>query len=1084
MTRSSQSGDAADTDLTAHAFVDRAASPNDHNTALIAAVLESTRVVSSSLDLDEVLNLILRVTCELSGAHSVSVMLLDDTCSYLVISAAVGVPEEVRCGLRLPVGSGLAGWVAQTGQMLHLSNAAADPRFIPYGTGDIANLLAMPLRVHDHVLGVLNLSQHAVYELFSDTIVQMVEIFASHAAIAIANAHTTADLRRAAARDHLLNQINQMMRVMQSTVTVIDFILQGLGQTLNLAHCLFYRTIRPLDTLPTAYTQGWHAPGAATSDLAGYAGIPLVPVQQYSSALLPVMTPITYHGRCVGWLLACPHEFPHHFRDDELNLIRAVADQLALVIAQDELTTQEQRSRDLSATLSQFAAACNMLLSLDSLLNFILEQLARFIDYDAAGIWLYREADYDILVAARGHEINVLNYILYVGPGSLNGRVTQQRCAVVVPDVLEEPGWQGQVPCSTAIRSWIGVPLLVNDQRIGMLTIDKMVPNAFTADDALIAQTFADHVAVAIRDAQLYQQTQVRANQLQVLHQLSIQLGAMHEVDPLLNTLATLLHKSFGYYQVIVALLEGDLLVLKAAQGQVRQIEHLSTMRQIPLYVGLPGWAARHGETVLVNNVITDPRYVLHPELLATRAELAVPIKGTGRILGVIDVQSDRMGVFEQNDVYLIEALAGQTAVAIENIARYDELRRTQEQLFRSERLRALGELASGIAHDFNNLLASILGHTQLLLLNESDPSLIEELQIIERAAMDGAAAVRRMQDFAQMHRVASDELVDMNQVVEESLAITRPRWRDTAQIKDQPIDVVRDLYPLPWIMGDGPALREVITNLILNALDAMPYGGRLHIRSSVQSAAEARALQRAPLVSTDELQDAQIVIEVSDTGVGIPDTIQQRIFDPFFTTKGTQGTGMGLAMAHSIVQRHMGTITVQSTMGKGSTFVISLPVKMPDTASSGPSLALPQNTASGLRILVVEDEVAVQRVLVQMMSRWGHSVKASSSGVEALALFAPGTFDLVCSDLGMPGVSGWSVLNSVRKADPQVATLLITGWGEQIALDEARARGADYILVKPFDGAALRQAISTAWEWRQEVVQRDESNSTLRREW
>jgi signal transduction histidine kinase/ActR/RegA family two-component response regulator len=521
-------------------------------------------------------------------------------------------------------------------------------------------------------------------------------------------------------------------------------------------------------------------------------------------------------------------------------------------------------------------------------------------------------------------------------------------------------------------------------------------------------------------------------------------MNAISDAQTLLDEVADLLHRTFGYYQVVVSLKEGDLLMVKAARGIVNDVAEFGEIASYSTARGLTGWAARHSKTLLINDVTQDPRYVEVAGLEATRSELVVPIRHGETTLGLIEIESNISGIFNQSDVYLIESLASQVAVALANIRRYEELRSTQAQLLHGERLRALGELSSGVAHDFNNLLSSILGHAQLLIGEAREPALVEGLRIIERAAHDGAATVRRLQNFAQTNRSLPAEEVRLDDIVVESLAITRPRWRDSMQSRGLQLQIVRTFGDLPPMVGDGPALRDLVTNLILNALDAMPDGGELRLRTALLH-------DDGPLA----------LIEVADTGVGISAEVQQRIFDPFFSTKGSGGTGMGLSMAYGIVQRHQGSISVESAPGQGSIFRVRLPVRRLIVPVQTRPEAEPITPIHPMRIMVVEDDDAVRRVLVQILRRVGHDVIDVASGVSALKLLEQERFDLLCTDLGMPEMSGWDLIAQSRAAQPGLMTILITGWGEQISAAEASLRGADEIVSKPFDAARLRQLIA-----------------------
>jgi signal transduction histidine kinase/CheY-like chemotaxis protein len=681
----------------------------------------------------------------------------------------------------------------------------------------------------------------------------------------------------------------------------------------------------------------------------------------------------------------------------------------------------------------------------ESLLDFILEQLARFVPYDSSGVFLFHDDHYARMVAGRGFPFASRGVVLYMGPGSLAWPVQQERRALYVPDVQEAPGWQA-VPDADIIRAWICAPLIVDDRIIGLLTIDKWTPGAFSEADKQVAQLFTDHVAVAIYNQRLIGEAQTRAAQLEVLHHASVRLGTIRATGPLLNEVARLLHAGFGYYQVYVGLVEGDEIVLQSAQGVVSSVDDLVSMQRYSVETGLTGWVVRKGEPLLVNDVSADARYCMHPQTSETAAELVAPIRAGERVLGMIAAQSITTGAFSQSDVHLMEAVAGLTAMALETIRRDEELRRAQERLALGERLRAVGELASGVAHDFNNLLASILGHTQLLLAERPNSALAEELRVIERAALDGAATVRRLQSFAQTNRALPSEIVSLAEIIAESLALTRPRWRDDPQSHGAQITVLQELGELGPFAGDGPALRELVMNLILNAVDAMPEGGTLRLHTSLMTA------------EASPLGEPAALLLVADSGVGMSEEVRSRIFEPFFSTKGSTGTGMGLAMVYGIVQRHQGLITVHSEPGRGSRFSVYLPMRA-GTELNPPAPAAAR-AGERLHILVVDDDDGVRRVLARQLGRMGHAVSEASSGATALEQLRAGRYDLLCTDLGMPGMSGWELIQQARALDASLATVLVTGWGDQIDLEEARARGADGLLAKPFDTARLHEVI------------------------
>ncbi len=337
--------------------------------------------------------------------------------------------------------------------------------------------------------------------------------------------------------------------------------------------------------------------------------------------------------------------------------------------------------------------------------------------------------------------------------------------------------------------------------------------------------------------------------------------------------------------------------------------------------------------------------------------------------------------------------------------------REVEAQLHQSEKLTALGQLAGGIAHDFNNLLQAILGYAQLMKQNPGDADLVaRSLRVLESAAIDGSETVRRIQQFARLRPDEQFVSVDLNRIVEEAVAIVRPRWEEKVSQENRPLQLRLDLGAVPAINGRPAALTEVMTNLILNAIDAMPEGGVLSIGTRTDPAGGA-------------------VVTVADTGIGMPEAVRHRIFEPFFSTKGEGGSGLGLAMAFSIVKRHGGDIRVESEPGHGATFTLTFPAAADRQGDGGPGEPAPGPRRQA-RMLVVDDDPQVLTTLAELLRTLGHAVTAVDSGAAALEAYAPGRFDAVLTNVGMAGMNGWDLAERLRARDPSVALLFITGWG------------------------------------------------------
>ena len=387
-------------------------------------------------------------------------------------------------------------------------------------------------------------------------------------------------------------------------------------------------------------------------------------------------------------------------------------------------------------------------------------------------------------------------------------------------------------------------------------------------------------------------------------------------------------------------------------------------------------------------------------------------------------------------------AQAEQASLHVEELSHYiAEQDRIREQYAQIEKLSALGELASGVAHDFNNTLAGILGRAQLLL-STKDPEKIEAgLQLIIKTAKDGAKTIKRIQDFARQRRDHDFQPVSVDQLLLDVREITRPRWKSRAESEGVHLTLELKLgTDDARVMGDESELREVLINMVFNAVDAMPEGGTITL-----SAREA---------------GGQIEIAVSDTGEGMTDDVRPRVFDPFFTTKGKAGMGLGLAVSYGIIRRHEGSVSVHSEPGRGTSFRILLPPASARAESkpSGelPSISLVPQQPGRTRILVVDDEERVRELMRDILESEGYCVALARGGREALELLSESEYDAVFTDLGMQGMSGWELARAVRERDESLPLAVITGWGEAVGSTERDAARVDWVVTKPFDASQI----------------------------
>src|SRR5574337_516832 len=389
---------------------------------------------------------------------------------------------------------------------------------------------------------------------------------------------------------------------------------------------------------------------------------------------------------------------------------------------------------------------------------------------------------------------------------------------------------------------------------------------------------------------------------------------------------------------------------------------------------------------------------------LSAGARARVPLFAQDRPIGVLNLAKARSAAFSAGELLFLQTIASQVSIALENACL---IRETQTRLQETATL----------------------------------------LEAIEKAAMDGANMVRRLQHFTCQRRKDEFFQVDLNQIVKDALAITETKWKDEANLSGATIDIVTSYGKVQPVMGNVSDLREVLTNIIFNAVETMPKGGRLTVK-------------------TEEVE-RWVSVSVSDTGMGMIDAVKARIFDPFFTTKGLKGTGLGLSVSYGIIKGHHGEIDVQTQLGQGTTMLVRLPV--PSKPRSAPEQKSTPTAKPG-RILVIDDDEFVRTLLSDVLRAAGHTVVQAAGGKEGLHRFHQDGFDLVLTDLGMPECSGWEVAAAVKKMAPQTPVALITGW--ELTLDRGKLKeaGVDLVLNKPFHVVEVRRLVAEALTLRETI--------------
>jgi PAS domain S-box-containing protein len=808
-----------------------------------------------------------------------------------------------------------------------------------------------------------------------------------------------------------------------------------------------------------------------------------------------------------------------HWSDSDIALAKAVADQTGIAIRQAELYQKAEATSKREVLVNRVTMAIRASLSLPEVLSTTTRELGLALEASRVHIYLYNpenpvsQVNHEY-VASGCDSIKALDV-------SFEDQLGRQFLRMSRPLVIDDSQKysEGSPEFSAAIRehaqtvnlrSQINYPLIVKGLFRGVLCIhqtDRL--RSWSEDELSLVHSVAERLAVGMAQAELFEMVAKgksewettfdamsdgififdRAGLLKRVNRAGAAMEAEHPRDLLGRRCCDILRTSEASECVVERAI---------AQGRSATIEITPDRLDRPILVSIEPVLNKAGEVAsavctardlselrkvqavarehqsLLTNILESARESIYAVDMEGRFKwcnsatlLALGLKREefiGRHLVDLVYEADRDTISEKlqmalmgeaqtyemryhsEDGRLRYARVDNSPLVVEGrttgvlgIARdITEQKQERERVARADKLRALGQLASGVAHDFNNSLAAILGRAQLLRRQTQDEALVRNVEIIQTAAEDAAATVRRIQTFARKSTAKEFEKLDVSSLLNDAVEITRTRWQNEARLRGLDYDVVLMADEGLHTFGSASELREVFVNLIVNAVDAMPEGGKL----SIGCVSEGGRLR----------------LQFADTGTGMPEDVRQKIFDPFFTTKGAQGTGLGLSVSYSIIERHEGSISVASELGGGTVFTIDLPA----TEESDEEVAAPveDKEMPSLSILVVDDELVVRETLVEMLEAMGHRVMLAESGHDALQALAGNSCDLVFTDLAMPEMDGWETAREIRKRWPDMNVVLVTGYGTGTVPPQGDENLVDGIIGKPFDFAQISETI------------------------
>ncbi len=1036
----------------------------------LRALDEVNRLVSSSLQVEEVLRNIAQAVSTFFEAPQAHVWVVEPGGQRLRRSVTVGDPE-IAAGLveDMAFGEGGVGWVAQQREPILWTDLEQDRRVLRRTWAlrhGLRYFTAYPIMLGDRLLGAIAMHRRAPYPVTPETEALLGSLVAQ-AAVALDNARLYAEIRERLKETQTLLAVGQVLSLKLPTQEamrqVAREVAHAFGADMVGAYFLDARkeALRvmagyhvPKELLQTflenpfpisqlrLVQEAWETrrpvwTSDAINDPRWFARDLLAGVPPHSVLFAP--TPV--RGEIVGGLFLVWWAAGRTFTPAELRLIEGVASQVGLALENADLARQTEEKLRETETLLSVSRTLSSTLDLYPLLRHFLRQVARTIECDSVGVWL--------VSPATGHLEPVVGY--RVPPQFLKAvrkaRIDPQTSAFyaegfrskrvqVSSNVPEDPRIPESLTAAAPHRTQLFVPIVAKERVIGaFVAVWWERTREFSEREVALIEAMGSQAGVAVENARLFEDNRRRLEELSVLHELSRAVTGQLDLTELVGAIHHQMARILDARNMVILLCDEDSGEIEVA---LRMLEGKDTLdrSRYALGKGLVFRVIERRQPIRTDDYESECRREgVQPveDSLRYRHWLGVPMVVGDEKIGALILRSDAQA-FSPGDERLLVNIAGLAALAVrsarlfdERARAYSELAAAQDQLIRTEKLRALGEMASGVAHDFNNLLASILGRAQLLMRRVEDPKLRQWLQVIERAAMDGARTVRRIQEFARIRRDQPFVAVDLNRVVQEALEVTQSRWLEDAQSRGVTIHMRTDLTPVPPVSGDPAELREVLTNLILNAVDAMPAGGTLTLATRAD--------------------ETTVTLTVSDTGIGMSPEVQPQIFDPFFTTKGPRGTGLGLSITYGIVSRHRGQIRAESAEGQGATFHLTFPVSTVEAEPPGPASL---QAVSPLRCLVVDDEQPVLEVLGDILAAGGHSAVLVTDGAEAIRRFTAEPFDIVFTDLAMPGVNGWQVARAVKDHAPSVPVLLVTGWGVELSPDELHGKGIDAVLSKP----------------------------------
>jgi GAF domain-containing protein/ActR/RegA family two-component response regulator/anti-sigma regulatory factor (Ser/Thr protein kinase) len=1053
----------------------------------LSLLLEISHAVSSSLNLGQVLEALSQRMVEIAEAELCYIALLDENKTDLRVEVTYSTQNEVDFTEKkrkfslchMPHHRN----VIETGKMTKIikgdkiSDAEREASFADM----VEEVVLLPLSVGQRILGIAGLGILAEHRLDLEKL-NLCRSVTSQTAIAIENAQLYEYLKQRMNEIYTIYNVGQSLSTILDLDQLLDEILRAIVGSFGYLDCaillvddktneLHVKASRgfPEDLIQNLRLKigkegiaGWVAHTGQSLVVGDVSKDPRY-IKAIEECKSEVAIPLKLKDRVIGVLDAESDRF-FAFTPKDVRILSQLASQIAIAIENSRLF-QEEKKRSLQlALINDVGRKVVSTLDLDRLLQRVIEGIQINFKYNHVSLFLMDESsDELVLKTYLGEDGGSVQegLRLKVGVGMV-GWTAKSKKTFCSHDVSQEPKY---IPAIPQTKSALSVPLKSGQKVLGVLDVESFRINAFDDQDVAVLETLADFLATAMNNVKLYEETKKKAHRLALTDQINRAISSTLDLEGIFKIVSEELKRVVEYHRISLSFwrpeqhsFEAELIFCEGQESpslrpessgsKIKGGKRMYLADETTMYEVVQTKKPYYVSTLSLENCVKSMDRLIFSE--GTRSYILVPILSDEQVIAVVSLESKKAHGFESEQIELLNSLSRHLSVAIKNArlfsdleSAYESLKKAQDRLIQTEKLRVLGEMAGGVVHDFNNILTSILGRTQLLWKklekrkSKEPEDLIRNLQLIEKSAGDGAKILSRIREFTKTKKDTTFFPVDLNEIVEDSLEMTRSYWSDQVILSGIHIEVKKDLKKLGKVIGNATELREVVTNLIINAVDAMPHGGTLTLKSQ---------------------QDEEFIyVMVSDTGIGMTEEIKSKIFEPFFTTKENRGTGLGMTVAYSIISRHDGEIEVKSSPNQGSTFTTKLP-KYKEARKEEKSK---MSSAQEACVLIIEDEKNIREILEEMLSTEGYEVTCAATGKEGIELFKKKRFDLVITDLGISEISGWEVADQIKSINPSTPVVLSTGWGLKFDPAKTKSKNVDRVMKKPFNLEQVLEVIS-----------------------